>query len=44
LCATIPVHFVITDGIVMMEGTDPTKAAPGLLALPFFDLYFTSNH
>jgi uncharacterized protein (DUF362 family) len=28
LCATIPVHFVIADGIVAMEGNGPLNGSP----------------
>jgi uncharacterized protein (DUF362 family) len=31
LCATVPVHFVIADGIVAMEGDGPLNGAPRLL-------------
>ena len=28
LCATVPVHFVIADGIVAMEGNGPLNGTP----------------
>ena len=31
LCATVPVHFVIADGIVAMEGNGPLNGTPRLL-------------
>jgi uncharacterized protein (DUF362 family) len=31
LCATIPIHFVIADGIVAMEGNGPLNGTPRLL-------------
>jgi uncharacterized protein (DUF362 family) len=31
LCATVPVHFVIADGIIAMEGNGPLNGAPRLL-------------
>ena len=31
LCATVPVHFVIADGIVAMEGNGPLNGAARLL-------------
>src|SRR5467141_3030598 len=31
ICATVPVHFVIADGIVGMEGNGPLNGAPRLL-------------
>ena len=31
LCATIPVHFVIADGIVAMEGNGPLNGTPRFL-------------
>ena len=31
LCATVPIHFVIADGIVAMEGNGPLNGMPRLL-------------
>ena len=31
LCATVPVHFVIADGIIAMDGNGPLNGAPRLL-------------
>jgi uncharacterized protein (DUF362 family) len=31
ICATVPVHFVIADGIVAMEGNGPLNGTPRLL-------------
>ena len=31
LCATVPLHFVIADGIVAMEGNGPLNGSPRLL-------------
>ena len=36
LCATVPIHFVIADGIVAMEGNGPLNGTPrplGTIAL-----------
>jgi uncharacterized protein (DUF362 family) len=32
LCATVPVHFVIADGIVAMEGNGPLNGTPRPMA------------
>jgi uncharacterized protein (DUF362 family) len=32
LCATVPIHFVIADGIVAMEGNGPLNGTSRLLA------------
>jgi uncharacterized protein (DUF362 family) len=31
ICATVPIHFVIADGIVAMEGNGPLNGAPRAL-------------
>jgi uncharacterized protein (DUF362 family) len=31
ICATVPVHFVIADGIIAMEGNGPLNGTPRLL-------------
>ena len=33
LCATVPVHFVIADGIVAMEGNGPLNGTAGTLGI-----------
>ena len=32
ICATVPIHFVIADGIIAMEGNGPLKGTPRYLA------------
>ncbi len=32
LCATVPIHFVIADGIVAMEGNGPLNGTPATCA------------
>lgn len=31
ICATVPIHFVIADGVIAMEGNGPLNGAPRLL-------------
>jgi uncharacterized protein (DUF362 family) len=31
ICATVPIHFVIADGVVAMEGNGPLNGTPRLL-------------
>ena len=43
ICATVPLHFLIADGIVAMEGNGPLNGTPRrlnriVLAMPEFEL------
>jgi len=48
ICATVPLHFLIADGIVAMEGNGPLNGTPRrlnriVLAMPEFELLRVSQ-